>query len=232
MDPLRRLTPGQRYALARQLRRQNTPAERYAWRLLRNRRVLGLKFRRQHVLHGFVVDFCCLTERLVLELEGDAHDSLRRQGYDRARSGFLTAAGYRVIRVRNKDVSPKHLERVIRKALGRQSPRSPSPEGRGGQGVRTTRARGSGVRTQGRGSQEFRTRETSDSCFDRRWAQPFNSNVAEPSLISASAWAARTSIPSSEVSMLDRDPGLKPEGQPLRIDDAVEPSAPELVDSH
>ena len=117
MDPLRRLTARQRYAFARQLRRQRTPAERHAWTLLRNRGVLGLKFRRQHVLHGFIVDFCCLHECIVIELEGDAHDSIERRGYDRARAEFLTAAGFRVIRVRNKEVSQQHLESVLRKAL-------------------------------------------------------------------------------------------------------------------
>ena len=133
MDPLRRLTAGQRYAFARQLRRQSTPAERHAWTLLRNRGVLGLKFRRQHVLHGFIVDFCCLAKHIVIELDGNAHDSIERQGYDRARTEFLTAAGFRVIRVRNKDVSQQHLERVLRKAL-RTSPIVPPL--RNGEGVR------------------------------------------------------------------------------------------------
>jgi len=139
MDPLRRITPGQRYAVARQLRRQSTPAERYAWSLLRNRGIHGLKFRRQHVLHGFIVDFCCLAEHVVLELEGDTYNSVTQRDYDRARADLLSAAGYRVIRVRNKDVSREHLERLLRRVLGRQSHRSPSPEGRGGQGVRTKR---------------------------------------------------------------------------------------------
>ena len=40
-----------------------------------NRGILGLKFRRRHVLHGFIVDFCCLSERIVIELEGDVHDN-------------------------------------------------------------------------------------------------------------------------------------------------------------
>src|SRR5438552_1328124 len=85
MDPLRRLTNAQRFAIARQLRRAASPAERYAWSLLRNRGVLALKFRRQHVLHGFIVDFYCAARRLVLELEGDAHDPRDRQAYDTGR---------------------------------------------------------------------------------------------------------------------------------------------------
>jgi len=158
MDPLRRLTDTQRFALARQLRKAAPPAERHAWSLLRNRGVLGLKFRRQHVLHGFIVDFYCAAGRLVLELEGDAHDTSERQSYDVARAEYLEAAGFRVVRVRNRDVTRKHLEVVIRDALKRVLNRTPSPEGRGGQGVRTqgeqgvrTERRGQGVRTERRG---------------------------------------------------------------------------------
>ncbi len=76
-----------------------------------------MKFRRQHVVHGFIVDFCCLSDRVVIELEGDVHDRNARRAHDRARAEFLQAAGYRVIHVRNKDVSRKHLEAVIGDAL-------------------------------------------------------------------------------------------------------------------
>ena len=67
-DPLCRVPPGRKFAQARELRRAATSVERFAWSLLRNRGVLGLKFRRQQVVHGFIVDFCCTAERLVLEL--------------------------------------------------------------------------------------------------------------------------------------------------------------------
>ena len=118
MDPLRRLRPAQRFALARELRHRPTPAERHAWTLLRNRGILGLKFRRQHVLHGFIVDFYCASERVAIELEGSPHDEAAQQIYDRARIEFLTAAGYRIIRIRNKDVSRDHFEALLREALG------------------------------------------------------------------------------------------------------------------
>src|SRR5438874_13620785 len=117
MDPLRRLTNAQRFALARRLRRAATPAERYAWSLLRNRGVLGLKFRRQHVLHGFIVDFYCVAERLVLDLEGDAHNGTDQLAYDAARAALLQAAGYRVMRIRNGDVTRERLEAILREAL-------------------------------------------------------------------------------------------------------------------
>jgi very-short-patch-repair endonuclease len=117
MDPLRRLRAAERYARARELRHNPTPAERHAWTLLRNRGILGLKFRRQHVLHGFLVDFYCPSERIVIELEGDVHDTDAQRDYDQARAGFLNAAGYHVIRVRNRDVSRAHLEAVLRAEL-------------------------------------------------------------------------------------------------------------------
>jgi very-short-patch-repair endonuclease len=118
MDPLRHLRPAQRFALARALRHRPTPAERHAWTLLRNRGILGLKFRRQHVLQGFIVDFCCASERVVIELEGSPHDEAAQQTYDRARAELLAAAGYRIVRVRNKDVSREHFETVLTEVLG------------------------------------------------------------------------------------------------------------------
>ena len=118
MDPLRRLRAAERYARARELRHNPTPAERHAWTLLRDRGFLGLKFRRQHVLHGFIVDFYCPSERIVIELEGDVHATEAQRDYDQARAGFLEAAGYRVIRVRNRDVRREHLEALLRDELG------------------------------------------------------------------------------------------------------------------
>jgi len=127
--------------------------ERYAWSLLRNRGVLGLKFRRQHVLHGFIVDFYSAAERLVLELEGDAHDESGRKAYDTERARLLEAAGYHVVRVRNRDIARERLERLLWDALGRSShsggrrssPLSRRERGSGGEDSR--RERGSGVRT-------------------------------------------------------------------------------------
>jgi very-short-patch-repair endonuclease len=131
VDPLRRVPPGQKFALARQLRRAATPAERYTWSLLRNRGVLGLKFRRQHVLHGFIVDFYCAAERLVLELEGEPHSGREQGAYDAARAAALEAAGYRVIRVANRNVTRDRLEALLGRALERSPCVPPLPEGEG-----------------------------------------------------------------------------------------------------
>ena len=118
MDPLRRVRCAQKRALAAKLRRSATPMERHAWSLLRNRGILGFKFHRQHVLRGFVVDFYCAAKRLVLELEGDAHDGPDQRAYDAARADVLEAAGFRVARVRNGDVTRAGLEAVLRGVPG------------------------------------------------------------------------------------------------------------------
>ena len=101
-------------AIARQLRRESTPAERFAWSLLRRRGMLGLKFRRQHVLRGFIVDFYCPQLRLVLELDGAPHDDPACVGYDLARTAFLVEIGYRVLRLHNREVSRERLEQLLR----------------------------------------------------------------------------------------------------------------------
>jgi very-short-patch-repair endonuclease len=134
MDPLRHVRRGRKFAQARELRRAATSTERHAWSLLRNRGVLGLKFRRQQVLHGFIVDFYCAAERLVLELEGAPHAGSARRAYDAARAATLEAAGYRVIRIANGDVTRDHLAALLRGALGRSRLVPPLPEGEGVRG--------------------------------------------------------------------------------------------------
>ncbi|MGH7426986.1 MAG: DUF559 domain-containing protein [Candidatus Methylomirabilaceae bacterium] len=129
----------EKLALARELRREPTPAERHAWSLLRNRGLLGLKFRRQHVLHGFIVDFYCSALKLIVELDGRLHDRATQVGFDAARTAWLTGAGYRVIRVRNRELTRGCLEELVGEIMREMnsSVSPPSPEGRGGQGVRT-----------------------------------------------------------------------------------------------
>ncbi len=124
-------------AIARKLRRDPTPAERCAWSLLRDRGILGLKFRRQHILHGFVVDFYCPLLRLIIELDGAPHDRPAQASYDAARTSHLEGRGYRVLRVRNRELSRGRLEQLLRPLLRSfVPPVPPLPKGRGGQGVR------------------------------------------------------------------------------------------------
>ena len=75
-----------------------------------------------------------MAERLVLELEGDAHDGSDRRAYDAARAKLLEAAGYRVLRIRNRDVTREHLEALLRGALRRTDVVPPLPQGEGARG--------------------------------------------------------------------------------------------------
>src|SRR5260370_22691776 len=72
---------------AQQLRTNSTPAERPMWSMLRAKRLAGLKFRRQHVVGNYIVDFVCLPARLVIEVDGDTHGDNEAQLRDSRRAG-------------------------------------------------------------------------------------------------------------------------------------------------
>jgi very-short-patch-repair endonuclease len=89
---------------ARRLRRETTPAESALWAALRDRRLGGLKFRRQHAVETMVLDFFCPELRLVVEIDGGIHDEPEQVERDAERTERLAAHGYRVLRLRNEDV--------------------------------------------------------------------------------------------------------------------------------
>jgi very-short-patch-repair endonuclease len=86
---------------ARRLRQESTPAEARAWSLLRGKGLQGLKFRRQHVLHGYIVDFYCHELRLCLELDGAPHMNPEGTAKDKERDAELTTLGYKVLHINN-----------------------------------------------------------------------------------------------------------------------------------
>jgi very-short-patch-repair endonuclease len=86
---------------ARLLRQESTPAEEALWELLRDRQLLGLKFRRQVPIGSYVADFYCHEMRLVLELDGEVHEGDRQKAHDINRDHNLAALGYRVLRFTN-----------------------------------------------------------------------------------------------------------------------------------
>ena len=100
-------------ALARRLRQQPTPTEAEAWRLLRDRRMLGLKFRRQQLVAGFIADFYCAELRLVLELDGGVHDDPAQVEYDARRTKILSNLAIDVVRVPNALVSGPALRDLL-----------------------------------------------------------------------------------------------------------------------
>ena len=94
---------------SRRLRREMTPHERILWQCLRGG-ALGCRFRRQHVLGRYIVDFICLEKRLVIEVDG--HQHAEQQSYDLQRSRWLNEEGYRVLRFTNSDVQ-RELDAVV-----------------------------------------------------------------------------------------------------------------------
>ena len=103
-----------RVARARGLRRRQTPAEARLWAHLRDRRLGGFKFRRQHPIGRFVVDFYCTTTRLAVEIDGDAH--VDREANDAERDHWLQSHGCRVIRFTNRHVN-NQLDAVLETIL-------------------------------------------------------------------------------------------------------------------
>jgi very-short-patch-repair endonuclease len=93
---------GPRTGLARKLRRQETDAERKLWCRIRDRQFLGLKFRRQVPVCGYVGDFLCHEAKLIVELDGGQHSE--RGEEDARRTKTLNEAGFLVLRFWNNDV--------------------------------------------------------------------------------------------------------------------------------
>jgi very-short-patch-repair endonuclease len=94
---------------ARRLRKEMTVPERMLWKLFRDR-PNGLKFRRQHPVGPYIVDFCCLSARLIVEVDGMAHDMGDNPKRDEKRAKFLKENGFRVLRV--------SAQRVLADAVG------------------------------------------------------------------------------------------------------------------
>ena len=127
-------------ARARQLRRGATDAERTAWELLRGRRMLGLRFRRQQIIGPFIVDFYCAQLRLAIELDGPIHEQEGHPVRDLERDGQIAAHGVRIIRIRNEELTDEHLRNLLHPFT------TPSPGGRGGRGGEGLTAGGRGGR--------------------------------------------------------------------------------------
>lgn len=86
---------------AREMRANPTPAERRLWTMLRDRRMPSVKFRRQHVIDPYIVDFACLERSVIVEADGGQH---AESVADRRRDAYLTQRGFRVLRFWNNEV--------------------------------------------------------------------------------------------------------------------------------
>lgn len=123
--------------LAKKLRKNMTDAEQLLWQCLRDRRLGGYKFRRQHHIGAFIVDFVCLEKKLIIEVDGGQHG--KQLEADVKRSDYLKERGYRVLRFWNNVVlqETESVLSVVHSSLIEDIPPHPDPlpppknEGRG-----------------------------------------------------------------------------------------------------
>jgi len=106
--------------LRKRLRNNLTPAEAALWKLLKGKKLKGRKFRRQHSVGNYILDFYCPSEKLAVELDGEAHNTLEQAEYDRERDLFLTHTGIKVLRFENRIVfdNPEGLLQQIESQFG------------------------------------------------------------------------------------------------------------------
>ncbi|MGK7344466.1 MAG: endonuclease domain-containing protein [Candidatus Nitrospinota bacterium M3_3B_026] len=97
---------------ARDLRKEPTEAERRLWRRLRMKQMDGVKFRRQHPIGKYIVDFICLEKRLIVEIDGGQHGKERGREDDKIRDEWFSLRGYKVLRFWNNEVM-KNTEGVL-----------------------------------------------------------------------------------------------------------------------
>lgn len=125
--------PDKRIVRARRLRRRQTEAEKLLWYHLRNKRLVGYKFRRQHPIETYIVDFFCDAARLVIEIDGGGHTEPSQRAYDNERTSRLEELGLRVMRFWNDDVltNTNQVLEVILEDLEYFTSPCPSPRRRG-----------------------------------------------------------------------------------------------------
>jgi len=118
---------------ARQLRRNQTDAERKLWRSLRLLKSQGFHFRRQVPIEGIIVDFACYSSRIVIEVDGGQHNEATGQAADKQRDAKLAQNNFRVLRFWNNDVlaNTEGVMEVVVASLASTPTPDPSPQGGG-----------------------------------------------------------------------------------------------------
>ena len=106
--------------LRQKLRHNATPAEKRLWHNLK-KSTLGVKFRRQHGVGPYVLDFYCPERKLAIEIEGGVHDDVLRSSYDTERHAYLESQGIQVLYFENRALleTPDFVVELIRSAVGR-----------------------------------------------------------------------------------------------------------------
>ncbi len=125
---------GQKTSFARRLRRDMTDAEHVLWHHLRNRMLMGCKFRRQCPIGHYIADFVCIEARLVVEVDGGQHVGSQ---HDVSRTHCIESMGFQIVRFWNTDVltDVEAVLSVIYAMLDTQKDPHPNPSPAGGRGA-------------------------------------------------------------------------------------------------
>jgi len=104
------------------LRKRSTSAEAELWEMLKSKQLNGRKFRRQYSIGSYIVDFCCPSEKLVIELDGDYHGEYNKIQEDENKDKFIESLGFTVLRFENRFVfrEPEYLKSEIRKVFNKK----------------------------------------------------------------------------------------------------------------
>lgn len=113
---------------ARQLRSEMTVAESHLWRRLRARQIHGLKFRRQHPVGNYILDFACIDAKLAIEVDGGQHNDMSIN--DGQRTAWLETQGWKVLRFWNNEIL-QNIEGVLAEVLNALHPHPNLPPFRG-----------------------------------------------------------------------------------------------------
>jgi very-short-patch-repair endonuclease len=111
------------FKLAKELRKNETEAEKMLWSKLNKNQIIGLQFRRQHPINIFIADFYCPKIKLVIEVDGSIHEIFEYEKHDIGRSEMLNDFGITVIRFTNEQIlndldgTIKQIENEVRKLL-------------------------------------------------------------------------------------------------------------------
>ena len=105
------------------LRNRSTSAEAELWEELKSKKLEGRKFRRQYSISIYIVDFCCPSEKLIIELDGDPHGESQKIEKDEIRDNYLEGLGFIVLRFENRFVfqEPEYIKSEIRKVLNKRN---------------------------------------------------------------------------------------------------------------
>jgi very-short-patch-repair endonuclease len=110
----------------RDLRRNQTEAEKVLWKRLRNKSCLGLKFFRQYSVGSYIIDLYCPEFKLAVELDGGQHAEEENKGYDKIRTDYLKSIGVEVMRFWNNEVL-QNTEGVLEEITKKLTPPPSAP---------------------------------------------------------------------------------------------------------